>query len=386
MTDRNESPLLEVDDLAVHFPVRAGVVRREVARVRAVNGVSFSIYPGETLGLVGESGCGKTTTGRAVVGLEEVTSGSVRLDGIEVSTLTSAQFRPLRRRIQMIFQDPFSSLDPRMTVGNIIAEPLRQYRRGEPVEELVFEYMERTGLDPDFAKRYPHEFYGGQRQRIGIARAIAPQPEIIIADEPVSALDVSIQAQILNLMKDLQEELGVAFLFIAHDLSVVKHISHRVAVMYLGRIVETAPSDALYANPRHPYTQALLRSIPVADPARAGNKKPITGELPSPLNVPPGCPFAARCPFATEVCHTTPPPTETATLPTEPASPPSESALSGARQTTASARAAAGTRSAAGTQSAASTQSAAGAPGDHTVACHHWKAIAAGTAERRSVT
>ena len=213
-----------------------------------------------------------------------------------------------------------------MPVGNIIEEPLRQYRRGEGTEDLVFEYMDRTGLPREFARRYPHEFSGGQRQRIGIARAIAPKPDVIIADEPVSALDVSIQAQILNLMKDLQEELGVAYLFIAHDLSVVKHISHRVAVMYLGRIVETAPADELYDRPKHPYTKALLRSIPVPDPDRAGNKEPISGELPSPLNVPKGCPFATRCPFATEICVDTPPPVETVS-------------------------------------------------GGHTVACHHWKEI-----------
>ncbi|MDA3947844.1 MAG: ATP-binding cassette domain-containing protein [Spirochaeta sp.] len=302
------TPLLEVSDLKVHFPVRSGVMRRQVAAVHAVDGVSFSIQPGETLGLVGESGCGKTTAGRAIVGLEAATAGSVRLDGLETTTLTPAEFRPHRRRVQMVVQDPFSSLDPRMTVGNIIAEPLRRYRRGEDTEKLVFEYMDRTGLPREFARRYPHEFSGGQRQRIGIARAIAPQPDLIIADEPVSALDVSIQAQILNLLKDLQDELGVAYLFIAHDLSVVKHISHRVAVMYLGRIMETADADELYRNPRHPYTQALLQSIPVADPKRAGNTAPITGELPSPLDTPDGCPFAPRCPFADDTCrHITPP-------------------------------------------------------------------------------
>jgi oligopeptide/dipeptide ABC transporter ATP-binding protein len=306
-----EQPVISVRDLTVHFPVRAGLLRREIGAVRAVDGVSFDIYPGETLGLVGESGCGKTTTGRAIVGLERPTAGEVYLGGTRIDGLPAARMRPLRRRMQMIFQDPYSSLDPRMPVGNIIEEPLRQYRRGERTEELVFEYMDRTGLPREFARRYPHEFSGGQRQRIGIARAIAPQPEVIIADEPVSALDVSIQAQILNLMKDLQEELGVAYLFIAHDLSVVKHISHRVAVMYLGRIVETAPADALYENPKHPYTQALLRSIPEPDPDRAGNKEPISGELPSPMNVPVGCPFATRCPFATDICVDTPPPVET---------------------------------------------------------------------------
>lgn len=309
--ENGEDPVVEVRDLEVHFPVTAGLLRRPIGTVRAVDGVSFEIYPGETLGLVGESGCGKTTTGRAIVGLEPPTSGEVYLGGRRIDGLSSWQLRPLRRRMQMIFQDPYSSLDPRMPVGNIIAEPLRQHRRGEDVEELVFDYMDMTGLPREFARRYPHEFSGGQRQRIGIARAIAPRPDIIIADEPVSALDVSIQAQILNLMKDLQEELGVAYLFIAHDLSVVKHISHRVAVMYLGRIVETAVADDLYANAKHPYTQALLRSIPVPDPDRAGNKEPISGELPSPMNVPKGCPFATRCPFATDICVDTPPPVET---------------------------------------------------------------------------
>ncbi|NBF41091.1 MAG: ATP-binding cassette domain-containing protein [Spirochaetes bacterium] len=327
-TAQNGSPILKVGELKVHFPIRAGVLRRTVGAVRAVDGISLEINPGETLGLVGESGCGKTTAGRAIVGLEQITEGSVHLDGTEVSALSAAQFRPLRRRMQMIFQDPYSSLDPRMTVGNIIAEPLRQYRGNEAVEKLVFEYMDMAGLPRAFARRYPHEFSGGQRQRIGIARAIAPRPDLIIADEPVSALDVSIQAQILNLMKDLQEELGVAYLFVAHDLSVVKHISHRVAVMYLGRIMETAPSTELYRNPRHPYTQALLRSIPVPDPRRAGNKEAIHGELPSPSELHRGCPFASRCPHATELCVDTQPPVETVS------------------------------------------------PG-HTVACHHWKEIKA---------
>ena len=325
-SEKNGTPILQVDDLKVHFPIRSGVLRRTVGAVRAVDGISLEINPGETLGLVGESGCGKTTAGRAVVGLEEISEGKVYLDGTEVSALSAGQFRPLRRRMQMIFQDPYSSLDPRMTVGNIIAEPLRQYRRDEAVEKLVFEYMDMTGLPRAYAKRYPHEFSGGQRQRIGIARSIAPRPELIIADEPVSALDVSIQAQILNLMKDLQKELGVAYLFVAHDLSVVKHISHRVAVMYLGRIMETAPSAELYRNPRHPYTQALLRSIPVADPRRAGNKEAIRGELPSPSELHRGCPFASRCPHATELCVEQQPAAETVS------------------------------------------------PG-HTVACHHWKEI-----------
>ena len=321
-------PILDVQDLKVHFPVRTGVLRRQTGAVRAVDGISLQVYPGETLGLVGESGCGKTTTGRAIVGLEAATAGQVQLQGKRIDNLPERRFRPLRRRVQMIFQDPYSSLDPRMTVGNIIAEPLRQYRRDEDVERLVFEYMDLTGLPRSFARRYPHEFSGGQRQRIGIARAIAPRPELIIADEPVSALDVSIQAQILNLLKDLQAELGVSYLFVAHDLAVVKHISQRIAVMYLGRIMETAPARELYANPRHPYTRALLESIPVPDPERAGNRAAIRGEQPSPMDSPGGCPFASRCPYVTDLCRNETPPITTVD-----------------------------------------------AAGNHTVACHHWKEL-----------
>jgi oligopeptide/dipeptide ABC transporter ATP-binding protein len=321
-------PILEVEDLKVHFPVRNGVLRRQTGAVRAVDGISLQVHPGETLGLVGESGCGKTTTGRAIVGLEAVTAGQVQLQGQRIDDLPERRFRPLRRRVQMIFQDPYSSLDPRMTVGNIIAEPLRQYRWDEDVERLVFEYMDLTGLPRSFARRYPHEFSGGQRQRIGIARAIAPRPELIIADEPVSALDVSIQAQILNLLKDLQAELGVSYLFVAHDLAVVKHISQRIAVMYLGRIMETAPARELYANPRHPYTRALLESIPVPDPERAGNRAAISGEQPSPMDSPGGCPFASRCPHVTDRCRRETPPI----TPVD-------------------------------------------AAGTHTVACHHWKEL-----------
>lgn len=297
------SAILEVEELKVYFPVKSGILRRVKGQVKAVDGVSLSVEPGKTLGLVGESGCGKTTTGRAIVGLEKASGGRVRYRGMEISSMSEADLRPHRKGIQMIFQDPFSSLDPKMSVGNIIAEPLRLHRHGADIEKLVYDYMDMTGLPREFARRYPHEFSGGQRQRIGIARAIAPKPDLIIADEPVSALDVSIQAQILNLMRRLQREMGVSYLFIAHDLAVVQHIADHVAVMYLGTIVERAKSTDLYDNAKHPYTIALLRSIPIPDPVQAGNKLPIEGELPSPMDELPGCPFVGRCPYVTEVCH-----------------------------------------------------------------------------------
>ncbi len=297
------SAILEVEELEVHFPVKSGVLRRVKGQVKAVDGVSLSVEQGRTLGLVGESGCGKTTTGRAIVGLEKASGGRVRYRGMEISSMSEGKLRPHRKGIQMIFQDPFSSLDPKMSVGNIIAEPLRLHRGGSDIEKLVYDYMDMTGLPREFARRYPHEFSGGQRQRIGIARAIAPEPDLIIADEPVSALDVSIQAQVLNLMKRLQREMGVAYLFIAHDLAVVQHIADHVAVMYLGTIVERAKSTDLYGNAKHPYTMALLRSIPIPDPDKAGNKLPIEGELPSPMDELPGCPFVGRCPYVTEICH-----------------------------------------------------------------------------------
>ena len=352
-----ETATLRVENLKVHFPIRHGVLGRARGAVHAVDGVSLEVAAHETVGLVGESGCGKTTTGRAIVGLERPTAGRVLLDDLDISAMDERRLRPHRRRLQMVFQDPYGSLDPRMTVGNIIAEPLRRHRPDEDIERLVFQYMDLTGLPRQFARRYPHEFSGGQRQRIGIARAIAPQPDVIIADEPVSALDVSIQAQILNLMKDLQEELGVAYLFIAHDLSVVKHISHRVAVMYLGRIMETAPAEELYRAPRHPYTRALLQSVPVADPDRARNRSAVRGETPSPLEYHRGCPFADRCPHATDICRTEMPPSETVAQEKVPPTPTAHETVTHGN--------------------AVPRFTLSRHPGSmHTVWCHHWKEIA----------
>ncbi len=305
-------PLLRVEHLTKHFPVTAGfLVPREVGRVRAVDDVSFHIDRGETLGLVGESGCGKSTTGRLVLRLIEPTSGAVEIEGHDVLTMTPAELREMRKGMQIVFQDPYSSLNPRMTVEEIILEPL--YVQGEKpgpnMTRRARKLLETVGLSPNHIVRYPHEFSGGQRQRIGIARALAPQPRFIVCDEAVSALDVSVQAQVVNLLQDLQEEFKLSYLFIAHDLGVVKHISDRVAVMYLGKIVEQADKHALYAAPRHPYTQALLSSIPVPNPKLRRPRVRLTGDVPSALSPPEGCRFHTRCPHATEICKRDEPPT-----------------------------------------------------------------------------
>ncbi|MEQ1871227.1 MAG: ABC transporter ATP-binding protein [Vicinamibacterales bacterium] len=297
-------PLLEVTDLKKYFPIRKGFLQRTVGHVRAVDGVSFSVARGEILGLVGESGCGKTTTGRCILRLIEPTSGSVRFEGREVVGLPRGRMRELRREMQIIFQDPFSSLNPRLTVRGMLAEVLKVHglARGAALQERITALLRQVGLSPSQAARYPHEFSGGQRQRIGIARALAVGPKLIIADEPVSALDVSIQAQIVNLLKDLQRDLSLTYVFIAHDLSVVEHISDRVAVMYLGQIVELAPSDALYRQPLHPYTVSLLSAIPQPDPERVRHRIVLKGDVPSPANPPSGCRFHPRCFMARERC------------------------------------------------------------------------------------
>ncbi|BBZ79136.1 ABC transporter ATP-binding protein [Mycolicibacterium anyangense] len=302
-------PLLEVTDLVVHFPIKSGiVVDREVARVHAVDGVSFTLHEGETLGLVGESGCGKSTLCRAILQLVAPTSGSVRFDGHELVGLSRRALRPLRREMQMIFQDPFASLNPRKRVGQIVGDPLELHglASGAELKRRVQDLLDRVGLQAEHYNRYPHEFSGGQRQRIGIARALALQPKLIIADEPVSALDVSVQAQIINLLEELQDEFGLSYLFVAHDLGVVRHVSDRVAVMYLGKIVENSDSDGLYDSPLHPYTNALLSAVPIPDPRKNLDRERITleGDVPSPIDPPPGCRFHTRCVSATEICRT----------------------------------------------------------------------------------
>ena len=304
MTDTR--PLLEITDLVKHYPVRAGVLRRAVGTVHAVDGVSFSLSVGETLGLVGESGCGKSTVARSVLRLVEPSSGSIQLDGQDITHLSKAELRPHRRSMQIVFQDPFASLNPRMTAGDIVGEPLSVHglAAGREKQERVGRLFEQVGLRPDQMQNYPHQFSGGQRQRICIARALALGPRLIVCDEPVSALDVSIQAQVINLLIDLQREHGFSYLFIAHDLAVVAHISHRVAVMYLGRIVEIADKSELFKNPRHPYTQALLASVPVADPRSKRLKPLVDGDVPSPVNPPSGCAFHTRCRYAMERCKT----------------------------------------------------------------------------------
>ena len=300
------APLIEVSGLKKHFPVKKGLLRRTVGHVLAVDGVSFKVGPGETLGLVGESGCGKSTLARVALRLVEPTSGAIRLDGRDITGLSKRELRPYRREMQMIFQDPFSSLNPRMSAGDIVGEPLKVHRisRGKDTEEQVAGLFEQVGLRRAQMRSYPHEFSGGQRQRISIARALALSPKLIIADEPVSALDVSIQAQVINLMMDLQQKRGLSYLFVAHDLAVVEHISHRVAVMYLGRIVEQADKATLFAKPLHPYTQALLAAVPVPNPKLKRDKRVLQGDVPSPMNPPPGCPFHTRCPYAFEPCRT----------------------------------------------------------------------------------
>ncbi len=306
MAATNSELILEVKNLFKYFPITKGFIfQKQVGAVKAVDDVSFSIRRGETLGLVGESGCGKTTTGRVILRLMEPTKGEAHFEGRNIFTLTKEELRRMRRDVQIIFQDPYSSLNPRMTVGDIIGEPLEIHNLARGKEKLrrVQELLEIVGLAPYHANRYPHEFSGGQRQRIGIARALAVNPKLIICDEPVSALDVSIQAQVLNLLEELQKEFGLTYLFIAHDLSVVKHISDRIAVMYLGRIVEIAAADELFSNPQHPYTEALLSAVPIPDPAVRRERIILPGDVPSPVNPPQGCRFHTRCLYARESCR-----------------------------------------------------------------------------------
>jgi oligopeptide transport system ATP-binding protein len=296
--------LLEVKNLKKHFPIKGGILSKTVETVKAVDGLNFAVEEGETLGLVGESGCGKSTTGRIILRLLEATAGEVIFDGKNIYDLNKKEMRSLRREMQIIFQDPYASLNPRMTVGDIIGEAMEIHglAKGRDKKQKVKELLEKVGLTAQQMRRYPHEFSGGQRQRIGIARALAVDPRLIVCDEPVSALDVSIQAQVINLMEDLQEEFGLTYIFIAHDLSVVKHISDRVAVMYLGKMVELTEKEELYSNAQHPYTKALLTAIPVADPTIEREKVILKGDVPSPINPPSGCSFHTRCPFVRDIC------------------------------------------------------------------------------------
>ncbi len=306
-----EETLLRVENLYKHFPIFKGFIQRQVGAVHAVDGVSFTVKRGETLGLVGESGCGKSTTGRTILQLYRPTAGHVFFEDVDLASIKGEDLRRMRRKMQMIFQDPYASLNPRMTVGEIVGEPLIVHNSasGKEVNERVAELLDLVRLNPSFASRYPHEFSGGQRQRVGVARALALQPSFIVCDEPISALDVSIQAQVVNLLEDLQKQFGLTYLFIAHDLSMVRHISDRVAVMYLGIIVELAARDELYTDPRHPYTQALLSAVPIPDPTVEESRKRtiLEGDVPSPVNPPSGCRFRTRCPIAKEICAETQP-------------------------------------------------------------------------------
>ncbi len=308
------TPLLEVRGLKMHFPITSGLLRRQIGAVKAVDDVSFDVFPRETLGMVGESGCGKSTCGRAVLRLYDITAGTIRLDGVEIGQIPQPRLRKLRPKMQMVFQDPQASLNPRMTVAGIIGEPLDEHAGWGRRQKLdrIYELMDAVGLNRNFVNRYPHEFSGGQRQRIGIARALALNPAFIVCDEPIAALDVSIQAQVVNLLEELQQRFGLTYLFISHDLSMVRHIATRVAVMYLGKIVEIAPRERLYADPKHPYTQALLSAVPEPDPAaeRRVERIILKGDVPSPANPPKGCNFCTRCPQVMEICREIDPPTQ----------------------------------------------------------------------------
>ncbi|MGZ5176211.1 MAG: ABC transporter ATP-binding protein [Burkholderiales bacterium] len=309
-TAPSPTPLLQVENLTKHFPLRKGVFSQLSGHVHAVDDISFSIVQGETLGLVGESGCGKSTTGKLILRLIEPTSGAVSWRGRRIDRLSAAAMRPLRRELQAVFQDPYSSLNPRMRAVDIVAEPIRNFEAISPkeVQERVASLLDKVGLRRDQMVKYPYEFSGGQRQRLGIARALAPRPRLIVCDEPVSALDVSVQAQVINLLMDLQNELGISYLFVAHDLAVVEHISHRVAVMYLGKIVELTDKRSLFADPQHPYTEALLSAVPVPDPKIQRKRVILSGDVPSPINPPSGCRFHTRCPYAFDRCRVDEPP------------------------------------------------------------------------------